>query len=223
MVIGGTIIFIQNLYKTWDWINWIPFVIKFLYQFFIDFPPSLLRDFVLMVGGFFLNVRVIKVISFGTLFLTVLLLIALNVRLLFSLGFWFSVSGVFYIFLFLHHFKELKSWQIFIFLNFWVYFMMIPVVHYCFDAFSFYQLLSPIVSMFFVVFYPIELFLHIIGFGDLLDEWILQFLSIEGEVYKIVTPFWYLVYFLTLSVFSIFNIRGIYLLFFSSLAFLVFV
>jgi len=69
------------------------------YLLFLDKPPSLLRSFAMLVVGFVLYDRGIKIISMQTLFVTVILLLSFFPKLLFSLGFWLSVSGVFYIFL----------------------------------------------------------------------------------------------------------------------------
>jgi len=104
--------------------------------------------------GFFLFSRNIKIISFGTLFFTICIVLILFPHLIFSVAFWFSVSGVFYIFLFLYHFSNLSKISIFILLHFWVFVLMLPVVHFVFDVFSMYQLFSPLVSMVFILFYP---------------------------------------------------------------------
>ena len=75
----------------------------FAYMLFIGSPASLLRAFVMLLIGFYLYERGIKIISMQTLLLTALLIIALFPRLLFSLGLFLSLSGTFYILLFLIH------------------------------------------------------------------------------------------------------------------------
>ena len=101
-------------------------IVLLSYLLFLDSPPSLLRAFFMLIIGFILYDRGIKIISMLTLLLTVVLLISFFPRLLLSIGFWLSVSGVFYIFLFLIHLKELsKVWQ-FILIPFWVYLLMLP-------------------------------------------------------------------------------------------------
>jgi len=154
-------------------------IILFLYLLFLDLPPSLLRAFSMLIVGFILYDRGIKIISMQTLSLTVIILISFFPRLFFSLGFWLSVSGVFYIFLFLINFKNIgKFWQ-FILVPIWVYIMMLPLSLYIFHNFSIYHPLSILWSMVFVVFYPLSIFLHIVGFGDLLDFLLLRFISFE--------------------------------------------
>ncbi|NOX15856.1 MAG: ComEC/Rec2 family competence protein [Epsilonproteobacteria bacterium] len=181
------------------------FSFLFYYMYIIDFSPSFLRSFVLSVFGFFLFSKNIKIISFGTLFLSVSFILILFPKLLFSVSFWFSVSGVFYIFLFLKHFLGLSKIWIFVLLNFWVFVMMMPIVHFVFKTFTFLQLLSPFLSMAFVVFYPLELFLHVLGFGGVFDVWLEKLLNLQTTFYVILTPLWFLVPYVFLSVASIFN------------------
>ena len=146
--------------------------ILFTYLLFLDLPASLLRAFGMLVVGFILYDRGIKVISMQTLFLTTLFLLALFPRLWFSIGFWLSIAGVFYIFLFLIHFKNLsKFWQ-FLLIPFWVYLMMLPYSLTIFANFSIYHPLSILWSTLFTLFYPLSIILHLFNYGDLLD-WVL--------------------------------------------------
>lgn len=181
------------------------FVILFYYMYLIDFSPSFLRSFMLSLFGFFLFSKNIKIISFATLLISMSFVLVLFPRLLFSISFWFSVSGVFYIFLFLKHFSNLPKYLIFILLNFWVYVMMMPIVHFVFKVFTPLQLFSPLLSMSFVIFYPLELALHVVGFGGVFDKYLLDLLNLQTTFYEITTPFWFLVFFITVSIFSIFN------------------
>lgn len=52
----------------------------------------------MLLWGFYLISKNIKLISFVNLFLSICICIALFPRLLFSVGFLFSILGVFYIF-----------------------------------------------------------------------------------------------------------------------------
>ena len=147
----------------------------FTYMLFIGSPPSLLRAFVMLLVGFYLYDRGIKIISMQTLLLTALLIIALFPRLLFSLGLFLSLSGTFYILLFLIHFKDKsKLWQFFL-LPFWVYLIMLPYSLSIFGNFSLYHPLSILWTSLFTLFYPLSIFLHFIGMGGLLDT-LLQYL-----------------------------------------------
>ena len=186
--------------------------ILFAYLWMLEFIPSLLRSFVMLAYGFFLFHRNFRILSFEVLFVTVLTILALFPSFLFSIGFWFSVAGVFYIYLFLHHFSHLKTWQIVILLNIWVYIAMIPIVHFFFDVFSWYQLYSPLLSVLFGVFYPVEMFLHLIGQGDLFDGMVLKLLGQKAQIYHFTTPLWYLIVYIVVSIAAVFEKRLFYLL-----------
>ncbi len=183
----------------------IVFSFLFYYMYIIDFSPSFLRSFVLSLFGFFLFSKNIKIISFATLLLSVCFILILFPRLIFSISFWFSVSGVFYIFLFLKHFANLNKIWIFILLNFWVFAMMMPIVHYVFKIFTPLQLYSPFLSMLFVAFYPIELFLHIANHGGFFDVWLEKLLNLPTTFYTVTTPVWFLILYLFFSLIGIFS------------------
>jgi len=151
--------------------------ILFAYMLFIDTPPSLLRAFVMLIVGFFLYDRGVKIISMQTLLLSALLIIALFPRLIFSIGLFLSLSGTFYILLFLIYFQEKsKLWQFFT-LPFWVYLMMLPYSLSIFGNFSLYHPLSIVWTSLFTLFYPLTIFLHTIGMGNLLDTPLLSLLE----------------------------------------------
>ena len=191
----------------------------FLYLYLVGFIPSLVRAFTMLIIGYIFYIRHIKILSFETLFLTIMILLAFYPSLLFSISFWFSVSGVFYIFLFLHYFKDLKPWKIFILINFWVYILMQPIVHYIFSTFALSQLLSPILSMIFVLFYPLELFLHIIKEGGLLDSMVLKLLDFHTIAVSVKTPLWFLLTYIVTSLLSIYKKIFLYMLIFEALFF----
>ncbi len=178
--------------------------ILFFYLYLLGFIPSLVRSYVMLIVGFVLYDRFVKIISFEVLAVAVLLILSFIPSFFFSLGFWLSVSGVFFIYLFLNYFSKLKEWQIVLLLNIWVYVMMLPIVHYIFPKFTFLQLLSPLLSIAFIIFYPLELFLHLIGQGSLLDGLILKLFELKSTVYHIHTPLWFLVLFVGLSFFILF-------------------
>jgi competence protein ComEC len=181
------------------------FGVLFVYLYFLDFVPSLLRAFAMSLFAYFLYDRGMKLLSFSSLFLVVGFLVALWPKLLFSLGFWFSVSGVFYIFLFLHHFQWLKPWQIFILLHFWVYLAMLPVVHYFFGSFSLAQLFSPFLTMGFILFYPLSLLLHLLQHGEVLDGLLRLFFSVDIVVHDFFISFYLFIFYLIFSLLAIFH------------------
>ncbi|MFA5234617.1 MAG: ComEC/Rec2 family competence protein [Sulfurimonas sp.] len=154
--------------------------VLFAYTLFLESPPSLVRSFGMFVVGFMLYDRGIEIFSMQTLLVTILLLLAFFPRLAFSLGFWLSAGGVFYIFLFLIHFKNLNLfWQI-MGISVLVYLFMLPVSLFIFQNFSIYHPFSIILAILFTPFYPLSIFLHIIGFGDIFDAF-LEWLLVLGE------------------------------------------
>jgi competence protein ComEC len=198
-------------------------ILLFGYMSLIGYVPSVVRSFVMMGLGFFLYHRSFKIISFEVLYVTILSILAIIPEFLFSIGFWFSISGVFYIYLFLHHFSHLKNWQIFLLLNFWVYIAMVPIVHFIFPDFSLYQLYSPFLTMVFSLFYPVEMLFHLLGIGDLLDGMVLKLFSFKAEIYKLHTPIWFLGFYLFVSIIAIFHKSAIFSILILNLLFFVFI
>jgi len=150
------------------------------YLWFLDFVPSLIRAFGMMIVGFILYDRGIRLLSIQTLFIVVMLLVSLWPRLFFALGFWLSVGGVFFILLFLHYFSHWhKVWQ-FIMVHLWVYVMMLPAALWLFGGFGSYHPLSVLWSMLFILFYPLALAAHLIGYGSVFDDILSALLSLSA-------------------------------------------
>ena len=188
------------------------------YLLFLDTPPSLLRAFSMLLIGFILYDRGYEIISMNTLLITVILLLSFFPTLLFSLGFWLSVSGVFYIFLFIIHFKELnKIWQ-FILLPIWVYLMMLPFSLYIFGNFSIYHPLSILWTTLFSIFYPLSILMHLIAQGDIFDTILLKLISIGLTDNTVLISLYLLSLHLVLSFASIFKQITLYILIFNSLS-----
>jgi len=187
-------------------------ILLLLYMLFLDTPPSLLRSFAMLLVGFILYDRGVKIVSMQTLLITFLLLIALFPRLLFSIGFFLSLSGVFYIFLFLIYFQNKKKlWQ-FLILPFWVYLMMLPYSLVLFGNFSLYHPFSIIITSLFTLFYPITIFLHFLGVGNLFDGLLEALLQIEPHAVKITLSHKILYLDILLSFVAIFKKEALYLL-----------
>jgi len=183
-----------------------------IYFIFIGLVPSLFRSFLMLVLAIYLLRYDIKLLSYKTLLLTFLIIIAIYPRFLFSISFWFSILGVFYIFLYLQYFKDLPKLFSFFFFNFWLFFAFNPIVHHYFYTTSYEQLLSPILTIVFTLFYPFELIMHLFSYGDLLDGLLRGFLNYKIDIYEIKTPFIFLVFYLLFSFFSIFYKLSFYLL-----------
>ncbi len=189
----------------------IAFVLLF-YMIFLDSPPSLMRAYWMLIIGFVLYDRGFKIISMQTLLLSVVLLLAFFPKLFFALGFWLSVSGVFYIFLFLIHFKHLsKVWQ-FILVPIWVYLLMLPYSLAIFESFSIYHPLSIIWTSLFSIFYPLSIVLHIIGLGSVFDSTLESFISLGEHKILVVLPLKWLGVHIVLSLLSIYKKLFLWLL-----------
>jgi competence protein ComEC len=173
------------------------------YLLFTSLIPSFLRAFVMFVFGLFLLRNHIKVFSFETLFLTILVILACFPSYVFSISLWFSVAGVFYIFLFLEYFKTLpKVGQFFLF-NAWIYCAMNPITNYFFGTTSYLQLFSSFLTIGFTVFYPLVAFLHLIGYGGIFDSYLLTLFKLEAYSSEEFTPLWFLCGYVLFSLLSI--------------------
>lgn len=196
-------------------------IILFSYLLFLDSPASLLRAFVMLLIGFILYDRGFKILSMWTLFLTAILILSFAPRLFFSLGFWLSIAGVFYIFLFLIHFKHLnKIWQ-FILVPFWVYLMMLPLSLFIFENFSILHPLSIIWTSLFTLFYPLSIVLHLVSFGNVLDSSLLWILSLNVGSESVTLSSLTIGGFILLSFLSIYKHVFVYVLI--SMALLIFI
>lgn len=146
------------------------------YVWMVGMPPSLIRAYAMVAIGWLMLVLGIELVSFYFLAAVLMLLVVFFPSLLVSLGFWFSAAGVFYIFLLLRYTKALPVWVItLIVIPLGIFVLMLPVVHTFFPVTATTQLLSPLLSLLFIPFYPIVILLHLIGAGGLFDT-VLQYL-----------------------------------------------
>jgi len=184
------------------------FIIEFAYLYITGFPPSLIRAYILEVVVFLYayylqNPFSLKVL--GVVFLVSLLLFGQKV---FSIGYFLSITGVFYIYLFFRYYRPslINS----LILSFYMFCMMFVISHTLFGNFNMYQLFSPFVNILFTVFYPLEILLHISGFGGLLDGLIERYLHLGVDYDTFKLPVWGGVVFLALSVLAFFSKRAFY-------------
>ena len=159
----------------------------------------------MLILGLFLLRSNIKIVSYGNLFYTFLVVIALFPQFLFSLGFWFSIIAVFYIFLYIQYFKDLNKYFQILFFNIWMFLVFNPIVHFYFPQTTYEQFLSIPINILFAIFFIFEIFAHIFGFGGCLDEYIKIFLDYEMSSYDVVTPFYFIVIYMICSITSVFN------------------
>ncbi|NPA12005.1 MAG: hypothetical protein GXO62_07160 [Epsilonproteobacteria bacterium] len=174
---------------------------EFVYLHICSYPPSLIRAYVLESVMFVAALRFWDIKDFRVLGLGVLVSVFLFLQKVFSLGFLLSVAGVYYIYLFFRYFKA----GFFNSLLLMVYMFLVMFVwsHTFFGEFNNYQLLSPIANLVFGIFYPLEAFLHLIGYGGALDGFINAYLEL-GSKYRIVKfEWWVLGGFILLSLLAV--------------------
>ena len=183
------------------------FLVLIGYMVVIDYVPPFMRAVVMSIVGFFFFSRGIRLLSFETLAIVCLGILAFIPSLFFSLSFWFSIAGVFYLFLFLHHIKWKNKIGLFLGLDIFVFTAMLPIVHAFFPVFTLLQLTSPLWSAVFVLFYPLGLFLHLISWGDLLDSLVMAFLHVKAQSFHLSVPYAFLIPYGVLSILSIWSKR----------------
>lgn len=176
-----------------------------IYLFVLDFTPSFLRSLAMCAVGYFFVLRNLKIINFMTLFLAIFLLVAVFPSLAFSLGFYFSSLGVLFIFIFLHHFwKNFGVITATVLLNIYVFLCMNVPVYYFFPIITVQQISVIPLGYVFIIFYPLSVILHLLGFGEILDEAMLNFLNFALPNYQTDIPF---LIFLTTNICAILGIH----------------
>ncbi|MEJ2436558.1 MAG: ComEC/Rec2 family competence protein [Sulfurovaceae bacterium] len=153
------------------------------YLWYVDFPPSLTRAFTMVFLGWIFLLVGLEILSFEFLAFIVALLLVLVPSFLVSLSFWFSVAGVFYIFLVLKWFEKSSKIMIAIlYIPFGIFLLMLPITHIFFGVTNIYQLGSPLLSLLFIPFYPLSILLHLIGFGALFDPLLVTLFDLPNRV-----------------------------------------
>ena len=197
------------------------FVIEFLYLYVTGFPPSLIRAYVLEIVVFLYayylqNPFSLKIL--GVVFFVSLLIFGEKV---FSIGYFLSITGVFYIYLFFRYYRPTLKNSVL--LSFYMFAVMFIISHSFFGNFNVYQLFSPFVNLGFTIFYPVEILLHAIGVGGVLDGLILKYLSLGGHFGMFKLPLWLGIGFLIVSIGAFFSKRLFYGINLLSLAVIIYV
>jgi len=68
--------------------------------------------------------------------------------------------------------------------------LMQPLVHGLFGMTSHWQLLSPVLSLGFTLFYPLALVLHLVGLGGALDGMLNTLLDAPHHTWESLLPLW---------------------------------
>lgn len=223
-VIGGVLSLTYRIFhpyisyrnKYFD-IGCITLICLFAYLLILDFSPSFLRAFVMAICGFLIVYSGIKLISFKLLCVVVCICIALFPRLIFSVGFILSVSGVFFIYLFITHISMRKSAMYNIVVmpllfNSVIFIDMLPLVHWFFPYFTPLCMLCIPLSIIFVAFFPTMLFAHIVGLGHICDSFFEWAMNLHINAISFYTPWWFLMIFVSLCVAAIYTKKAYYAL-----------
>ncbi len=183
-------------------------VILFGYLYLTDFPPSLVRAYFMIVIAWLAFIFWIELISFEFLLFSVLIILVVFPEFIVSLSFWFSVGGVFYIFLLLKYIKNPKVLAFF--LPILIYVLMFPIAHSIFDKVSIYQLISPVLSWLFIPFYPLIFTAHLVGFGGVFDNFLQKSMALDIQSFNISLPREFLYIYTLLSFIAIKNRLAFY-------------
>jgi competence protein ComEC len=121
------------------------------------------------------------------------------------------VVGVFYIFLLLQYTKTSNKWVItLMYIPIGIFVLMLPVVHALFPVTSSYQLLSPLLSLLFILFYPLSMVLHIFGLGGLFDAQLMYLFHLPLRETEHLLPLWAVFGYIVLSVGAIWEKKLFY-------------
>jgi competence protein ComEC len=184
-----------------------------VFVLFVGAPPALTRSYVMLSLAWFVLVLGLELISFQFLAFAILLILLFKPTLIASLGFWLSVSGVFYIFLIIKWFKEYPAWFITVVaIPVGVFLLMFPIGHLFFHNTTPWQLMSAPLSLLFIPFYPIALLVHLLGMGDIFDPGLLALFELPKKSSNIAMPHFLIIFYLALSAGAIFSRKIFYLL-----------
>ena len=172
-------------------------IVEFIYLYITSFPPSLIRAYVMEVILFLFAIRLQNIFDMRVIIFTVVISFLIFFTKIISIGFLLSILGVFYIVLFFKYFKP--TFRNTILMNFFLFLMMFVISHSFFSNFNYYQLLSPIITLLFTIFYPISFLFHLLGIGGIFDGLILKYLSLGDNFFEIKFPLWFLGLFLIFS------------------------
>ncbi len=231
-IVWGILFFILNpIYKLFQQkyfpyrfnlidIGLIILVILAFFVWGVGSPASLVRSYVMMALGWLLLVLGMELISFSFLITSIAIIVTIFPKMLLSLSFWFSIAGVFYIFLLLERFNYRNKIVMTLIISFGIFILMLPIVHIIFPITNISQLYSPLLSLAFTIFYPLTIFLHIINFGWFFDSLLINLFTIDSNSINIKLPLIYGIIYIILSIGAIYSKWLFYLLFLVAIFFI---
>jgi competence protein ComEC len=190
------------------------------YVWFVDSPASLLRSYTMMVMGWGVLIFGMELLSFTFIATMIMVLLLLFPKMLLSLAFWFSVMGVFYIFLLVERFKTLNKLMMMLLISFGIFVLMLPIAHLIFPVTTTLQFFSPFLSLAFTPFYPLSILAHLVGYGGVFDDLLLSLFSLESKSWSVKLEMIYGVVYLILSFGAIYSRWLFYLLFMVAIGFM---
>ncbi|GMB90712.1 Competence locus E ComE 3 [Helicobacter ailurogastricus] len=173
------------------------------YLILLHFQPAFLRAFVMALVGFILVYGGVALVRFELLGLSGLACLAFEPSFVRHAGFWLSIGGVFYIFLFIKHMPKMPVWLYALLFNSLIFIQMLPLAHAFFAPFGVAQLSGIVLSFVFVVFFPLVLSLHALHLGGLLDPYLLPLAHLSLHLKSFFTPSWFLLPYLFLSLLGV--------------------
>jgi len=204
-------------------IGFITLVFLGFYVWLVGSPASLIRSFAMMVIGWIVIIFGIELVSFEFLLTAIMFILLLFPKMIVSLSFWFSVFGVFYIFLLIREIKLKNKFLMTFVVSFGIFILMLPIVHIIFPLYTPFQLFSPFLSVLFSLFYPLVILLHILGVGGIFDEVLIDFFKLPSNSIDIKTPLYFGVFYILLSIGAIFSKKLFYILLSIAFLFLVYI
>ncbi len=218
---------IQQIYFPYRYnlidVGFIVLVILAIFVYFVNLPASLIRSYIMILFGWLFLILGVELVSFEFLVMIILVTIAIFPKMLFSISFWLSIIGVFYIFLLLKNFKTKNRIVIVTIISFGIFILMLPITHLFFTTISLNQLYSPILSLIFTIFYPISIFLHLINLGDIFDNMLLTLFEVKSSIRDFKMPIVYGAFYMFLSIGAIYFKRLFYLIIFISSLFAIYI
>jgi len=193
-------------------LGFITLTILLLFVLFVGAPPALTRSFIMLLISWLILIFGLELLSFKFLAFAFLLILAVAPKLIASLGLLLSFSGVFYIFLVIKWLKGYSGWFItLIGIPVGIFLLMFPLGHLFFGNTTIWQLMSPPLSVLFILFYPIIAIMHMFGVGGVFDSALELLFNLPQKSIDITMPIPLIVTYLTLSFISIFNKKVFYI------------
>jgi len=207
--------FLQKRYFPWRNRNidlgFISLLVLLLFVLFVGAPPALIRSFVMLFIAWVVLIFGLELISFRLLAIALLLILAISPKLISSTALFLSFMGVFYIFLVLKWLRGYSNWLItLIAIPVGIFLLMFPVGHFFFGNTTIWQLISPPLSILFILFYPILAILHMFGLGGVFDNTLEALFNLPQDSINIAMPLPLFIAYLVLSLMAIFSKKAFY-------------